>query len=292
MRLLAVWGVLAWGLCLVMPAVAQVPVPPLTARAIDQTATLTAADLASLEDKLARFERDKGSQVVVLVVHSTQPEDITAFGQRVGDAWKLGRAGVGDGVLLVVAKDDRRMRIATTKTVEGALPDLLASQIIDQVMAPRFRVNDYAGGLHAGVDQVLARLAGENLPLPEPEAADGWVDMLVFLGFAAPILSAVFRQMMGKRLGSLVSGAAIGGMAWHLTGVLWLALVVAVLAVAVGLLWSALPSRAVYQRGRGWGGGGPNGGGGWGGSHGHGGAGGFGSGGGGDFGGGGASGNW
>ena len=112
------------------------PVPPLTAHVIDQTGTLSAADRAALNDKLTRFERERGSQVVVLVLHTTQPEDITAYTQRLGDAWKLGRPGVGDGVLLVVAKDDRRMRIATAKAVEGALPDLLASRIIDQVIAP------------------------------------------------------------------------------------------------------------------------------------------------------------
>lgn len=280
-----------WALGLVLPAVAQVPVPPLTARAMDLTGTLSAADVAGLEEKLARFEREQGTQVVVLVLHTTQPEDITSYTQRLGDTWKIGRSDVGDGVLLVVAKDDRRMRIATTKTLEGALPDLLASRIIDQVIAPFCRVNDYAGGLHAGVDQVLAQLKGENLPLPEPEAPDGWTDMLVFLGFAAPILSAVFRQMLGKRLGSLVSGVAIGGMAWHLTGVLWLALLVGVLAVVVGLIWQA-PQRSAW-RGRGGrlgsGGHGPHTGGGWGGGAG---GGGFSSGGGGDFGGGGASGNW
>jgi uncharacterized protein len=262
-------------------AYAQVPVPPLTAHVIDQTGTLSAADRAALNDKLTRFERERGSQVVVLVLHTTQPEDITAYTQRLGDAWKLGRPGVGDGVLLVVAKDDRRMRIATAKAVEGALPDLLASRIIDQVIAPRFRANDYAGGLDAGLDQVLAHLRGESLPLPAPEAPDGWTDLWVFALFAAPILSAVCRQLFGKRLGSLVSGVAMGGMAWHLTALWWVALVAGLLGVLVGLVLSLLPTRVVQGHT------------GLGSHHGGGtGAGGFSAGGGGDFGGGGASGSW
>jgi len=279
-------GCLWWAWCVATllgcgVAYAQVPVPPLTAHVIDQTGTLSAADRAALNDKLTRFERERGSQVVVLVLHTTQPEDITAYTQRLGDAWKLGRPGVGDGVLLVVAKDDRRMRIATAKAVEGALPDLLASRIIDQVIAPRFRANDYAGGLDAGLDQVLAHLRGESLPLPAPEAPDGWTDLWVFALFAAPILSAVCRQLFGQRLGSLVSGVAMGGMAWHLTALWWVALVAGLLGVLVGLVLSLLPTRVVQGHT------------GLGSHHGGGtGAGGFSAGGGGDFGGGGASGSW
>jgi len=145
--------------------------PPLSARVIDQTGTLAAAQRQALEDKLTAFERERGSQIVVLLVRTTAPEDIFDYTQRLGDTWKIGRAGVGDGVLLVVAQDDRRVRIATAKAVEGALPDVIAGRIIEQVITPRFKQGDFAGGLDAGVEQILARLKGEALPLPEAAAA-------------------------------------------------------------------------------------------------------------------------
>jgi len=282
---------LAW---LVLPAFAQVPVPPLTARVMDQTGTLTATQRQALDDKLAAFERERGSQVVVLMVPTTQPEDITDFTQRLGDAWKIGRRDVGDGVLLVVAKDDRRMRIATAKAVEGALPDLLARRIIDQAIAPQFRQGDYAAGLNAGADMILAALRGENLPLPEQQGGlsdeEGmWVDLLVFLGIAVPLIGAVLRRILGSRLGSVVAGGAVGFIAWNITGLLWIGIAAGLFAVLMSLFIAQLPAVPASGRGSrhgGWGGGH----GGWGG--GSGGGGGFSSGGGGNFGGGGASGGW
>jgi uncharacterized protein len=283
--------VLAW---LAWPVFAQVPVLPLTARVMDQTGTLTAAQRQVLDDKLAAFERERGSQVVVLMVPTTQPEDITDFTQRLGDAWKIGRRDVGDGVLLVVAKDDRRMRIATAKAVEGALPDLLARRIIDQAIAPQFRQGDYAAGLNAGADMILAALRGENLPLPEQQGQfsdeEGiWVDLLVFLGIAVPLIGAVLRRMLGSRLGSVVAGGAVGFIAWNITGLLWVGMAAGLFAVLMSLFIAQLPAIPATGRGSrhgGWGGGH----GGWGG--GSGGGGGFRSGGGGNFGGGGASGGW
>lgn len=282
--------VLVW---LTLPAFAQVPVPPLTARVMDQTGTLTAAQRQALDDKLAAFERERGSQVVVLMVPTTQPEDITDFTQRLGDTWKIGRRGVGDGVLLVVAKDDRRMRIATAKAVEGALPDLLARRIIDQAIAPQFRQGDYAAGLNAGADMIVAALRGENLPLPEQPGSlsdeEGmWVDLLVFLGIAVPLIGAVLRRIMGSRLGSVVAGGAVGFIAWNITGLLWIGIAAGLFAVLMSLFIAQLPAVPATGRGSrhgGWGGGH----GGWGGGSG---GGGFSSGGGGNFGGGGASGGW
>lgn len=282
--------VLVW---LTLPAFAQVPVPPLTARVMDQTGTLTAAQRQALDDKLAAFERERGSQVVVLMVPTTQPEDITDFTQRLGDTWKIGRRGVGDGVLLVVAKDDRRMRIATAKAVEGALPDLLARRIIDQAIAPQFRQGDYAAGLNAGADMIMAALRGENLPLPEQQGSlsdeEGmWVDLLVFLGIAVPLIGAVLRRILGSRLGSVVAGGAVGFIAWNITGLLWIGIAAGLFAVLMSLFIAQLPAVPATGRGSrhgGWGGGH----GGWGGGSG---GGGFSSGGGGNFGGGGASGGW
>jgi len=284
-------GLLAWPLAALSQPLQ--PIPPLSARVIDQTATLTDSQRRALEDKLAAFERERGSQVVVVLVRTTAPEDIADYTQRLGDAWKIGRKGVGDGVLLVVAKEDRRLRIAPAKAVEGAIPDLMASRIIDGAITPRFKQGDFAGGIDAGVDQILARLKGEELPLPAVEAASGqgvdWEELLIFIGLAAPVITRVLRGILGRTLGSLVATGIVGGIAWSFTGSLFIALAAALLAGVMGLLMARLPSRG----GGSWPGGPGGPGGGWGGgSGGRGGGGGFSSGGGGNFGGGGSSGRW
>ena len=147
------------------------PVPPLSGRVIDQTGTLSGAQFDALSNKLAAFETASGPQIVVLLVPTTQPEDIAAYAQRVGDAWKIGRREVGDGLLIVVAKNDRRVNIQTAKALEGAVPDLAARQIIDNAIRPAFRADDYAGGLNAAVDQLIARIKGEALPEPSRSAS-------------------------------------------------------------------------------------------------------------------------
>ncbi len=291
---LGLWWVVAFA-----SAQGLVPVPALTARVIDQTATLDAASLASLETKLAAFEQSNGSQVVVLMVATTAPEDIADFTQRVGDAWKIGRADVGDGALFVIAKEDRRLRIATAKALEGAIPDLMARRILDSAVTPAFRQGDYAGGINAGVDQILARIRGEELPLPNASAVQRaagsddfeWMDALVFLVFAIPMLSGLLRGMFGNKLGTVLTGVGAGGLAWVLTAVLWVAIGAGLLGMLAALFMQFLPAAALGGSGRGgrggWGGG--MGGGGFGGGRG---GGGFSSGGGGNFGGGGASGGW
>jgi uncharacterized protein len=272
--------------------------PALNARVIDQTGTLDTASRASIEARLAEFEAARGTQVVVVMVPTTQPEDIADYTQRLGDAWKIGRRDVGDGVLFVIAKDDRRLRIATSKTLEGAIPDLEARRIIDNAVVPALRRNDYAGGVRAGVEQILARVSGENLPAPAtaPQRAGlpgglSAFDLLIVLAFAVPIVSGVLRAMFGNKLGTLLTGAGAGALAWSITAVFWISVGAGLLAMLAALFFQMLPSMPSTGRGRrsghwgggGWGGGGH--GGGWGG-------GGFGSGGGGNFGGGGASGSW
>ena len=273
-------GLLAWPLAGLAQSLQ--PIPPLSARVIDQTATLTEPQRRALEDKLAAFERERGSQVVVLLLRSTAPEDITDYTQRLGDAWKIGRKAIGDGVLLVVAKDDRTLRIATAKAVEGAIPDLIAHRIIDGAITPRFKQGDFYAGLDAGVDQILARLKGEELPLPPAQAAAGqgvhWEELLIFIGLAAPVITRVLRGILGRVLGSLAATAIVGGIAWSFTGSIFIALAAALLAGVMGLLMVRLP--------RGGGGSGPGGGGSSGSS-----GGGASSGGGGNFGGGGSSGS-
>ena len=293
---------LAAGLLLGTPATrAQdvLPVPALTARVMDSTGTLDAAQRQALEAKLAAFEQARGTQVVVLMVPTTAPEDIAAYAQRVGDSWKIGRKDVGDGLLLVVAKNDRKVRIETTKTLEGAIPDLAARQIIDRAITPRFRQGDFAGGIDAATDQIIALISGENLPVPDAQAGSpggkgfNWTDIAVFLFFAVPIGARLMSGIFGRKLGAMVTGGAVGGLAWLFTSSLLIGGVATLIGAVFALIASVGSLGSVGRGGRssGWGGGGFGGGsssGGWGG----GGGGGFSSGGGGNFGGGGASGSW
>ncbi len=271
------------------------PVPPLSGRVIDQTGTLSGAETERLASRLAAFEAESGPQIVVLMVPTTQPEDIAAYAQRVGEAWKIGRRDVGDGLLIVVAKNDRRVNIQTAKALEGAVPDLAARQIIDSAIRPAFRAGDYAGGLNAALDQLIARIKGEHLPeparTPPPSSPFGGLqplELLIFAFVALPVVASVTRRIFGRGLGSLASGAATGAVAWLVSN----SIVVAVVGVVIGLLFGlfAGASNVLRSHGRhgGFGGGFGGGGGGWSG----GGGGGFSSGGGGDFGGGGASGDW
>ncbi|MFC5522166.1 TPM domain-containing protein [Polaromonas jejuensis] len=290
------------GLVIAVPqAWAQAPqaVPVLTAHVMDNTGTLEAAQRDALEAKLTAFEQSRGAQVVVLMVPTTQPEDIAAYAQRVGDSWKIGRKNIGDGLLLVVAKNDRKVRIETTKALEGAIPDLAASQIIDTAITPRFRQGDFAGGLDAATDQITALIRGENLPAPAGGQAGrqssrgfDWMDLAVFLFFAVPIGARVLSAVLGRKLGSVATGGAVGLLAWVFTGSLLIAGIAALAGVGLALFASlgGLLGGGRSSGGGGWGGPGgfgAGGGGGW-----SGGGGGFSSGGGGNFGGGGASGNW
>ena len=273
-------------------------VPALTGHVIDRTDTLTPAQLSALEAKLSAFEQSRGAQVVMLIVPSTQPEDIAAYAQRIGDSWKIGRKSIGDGLLLVVAKNDRAVRIETTKALEGAIPDLAASQIIETALTPRFRQGDFAGGLDVAADQIMARITGEKLPAPTQGGANrgrssggfDWTTLAVFLFFAVPLGGRVLSSVLGRKLGSAATGGAVGVLAWLFTSSLLIG-GVAALAGMVFALFAGLGGMG--GRASGWGGGmgGGFGGGGFGGG-GQGGGGGFSSGGGGNFGGGGASGNW
>jgi uncharacterized protein len=299
---LALVGALGW--LVATPAWAQElqAVPPLTARVTDQTATLSPAQREALEAKLAAFERESGTQIVVLIVGSTQPEDIAAYAYRVADQWKVGRRDVGDGLLVLVAKEDRRVRIEVAKALEGAVPDLAARQIIDNAIRPAFKAGDYAGGLNQGVDQLAARVRGEALPAPKASSSRakgsggglGWDQLAMFFFVGMPILGAVLTGVLGRKLGGLATGGAAGATAWWFGAPLALAGAAGALALLlVGVLGIGAAGRrgsSAFGRHGGapiiWGGGGG------GGSWGSGGGGGFSSGGGGDFGGGGASGDW
>jgi uncharacterized protein len=267
------------------------PVPPLSGHVIDQTATLSSAQAQALDRKLMAFEQARGTQLVVLMVPSTMPEDIAAYANRVGNAWKIGRRDVGDGLLLIVAKQDRSVRIEVAKALEGAVPDLAANQIIERAIKPAFKAGDFAGGLNKAVDLLMGRINGENLALPEApnqRKSDGFQfnDLIVFGLIGVPIIFGVLSSILGRKAGAVGTGLIGGGLAWVFTSSLLIGLGASVVAAFLALAFGN------GGRGRsGWGG--PPMGGGWGsGGGGFGGGGGWSSGGGGDFGGGGASGKW
>ena len=284
---------LALGAVLAPRAAAQdrAPVPRLERRVTDLTGTLTAAEIAAIEQKLAAFEEEKGSQIAVLFVPTTAPETIEQYAIRVVDAWQLGREGVDDGVLFLVAKDDRALRLEVGYGLEGALPDAIANRIVEDIVVPRFRVGDFAGGVNAGIDAMIQVIRGE--PLPEPEAPRPWpgegggLGSLLTIGFImVVVVGSILRAIFGRLPAAVITGGLTGAIAWALVASMIAAAVVAVIAFFFTLL-GGMPGqrRGGYRRG-GWGGAGwPSGG--W-----SGGRGGGWSGGGGGFGGGGASGRW
>lgn len=265
------------------------PIPRLTGHVVDTTGLLDADQQSAIENKLDRLERIHGSQVVVLIVPTVKPEDISSYANRVGNTWKIGRKNVGDGVLFVVAFKDRQMRIEVAKTLEGAIPDLAAKQIITNAVTPRFKAGDYAGGILAGVDQLAARIKGEALPevkndlKSRDDGSFGGIELLLLLFFAIPIGGAIAKSIFGRLLGSLASGGAVGVLVFILTTNMILALIAGAIVFIFVLISDFLDFLDFFG-----GGGGGGSGGGYGGGYG----GGFSSGGGGDFGGGGASGSW
>lgn len=282
------------------PAQQLVPVPPLSSPVTDVTGTLTPDQVASLEAKLRAFEQSKGSQVAVLIVRTTQPEVIEQYAIRVVDAWKLGRRNVDDGAILIVALDDRKLRIEVGYGLEGALPDAIANRIIDVDVVPQFRRGDFYGGIATGLDRMMRVIEGE--PLPEPEISSpaqgvpGLFSLLPFLFIFALVGGQIFRRLFGRVGGALTTGGLVGFLTWMLIGILGLSIGAAFLAfifslgggigggpTAGGNGWSSRRHGGGWGYpggfGGGWSGGGGGLGGGW-------------SGGGGGFGGGGASGSW
>ena len=279
---------------------AQVVVPPV-ARVVDQTGTLTAEQRAALERMLEQFEARKGSQIAVVLIRTTAGEPIEQYALRVGEQWKLGRKGVDDGALLVVAKDDRAVRIEVGYGLEGALNDATAKRIVSDLITPRFREGDFFGGISAGVDRMIRVIDGEPLPAPSRSAPAVDGDLFSYLPvllIAALVVGGVLRALLGRALGAAATGGAVGFFAWVLAGTLGVALLAGVLAFLFTLfsgfgghrVWPGGTYGGGFGRGGGWssGGGFRGGGGGFGGGGGGGGW----SGGGGSSGGGGARGGW
>jgi uncharacterized protein len=285
-------------LALAAPAGAQAlqPVPPLQARVTDLTGTLTAGQQTELEQKLAAFEQRKGAQIALLMVPTTAPEVIEQYSIRVAEAWKLGRAKPDDGVLLLVALNDRALRIEVGYGLEGVLPDAIARRIVDDTIKPLFRQHDIYGGVSAGLQQIMTVVDGEPLPPPDRKwrgPGDQIFGLLPVLFMAVFIGGAILRAVFGRVLGSLFTGGLAGGAVWLLSSLLGIAIAAGLIA-GLFTLFAGIASNVGNGRrgGGGWGGFGGGGlGGGFGGSGGFGRGGGFGGGGGG-FGGGGASGRW
>jgi uncharacterized protein len=291
LALMMVW---AW------QAAADVAVPPLTGRVVDLTGTLTSGDIAALNQKLKDLETRKGSQVAVLIVPTTQPETIEQFSIRVADAWKIGRKKIDDGALMVVAKNDRHLRVEVGYGLEGSLTDVTTKRIIDEEITPRFRAGDFAGGISAGIERMIKVIDGEPLPAPQPPQ---WQDTGVLdesdlfnpvVLFGLFIVGAFLRTLLGRLVGAAATGGVAGLVAWLIAGSLGAALLLGGMAFVIAMFAGGFVPLGAPGRGRyggGWPGGGYSGGG-WGGGGGSGGSsGGFGGGGGG-FGGGGASGSW
>jgi uncharacterized protein len=277
--------------CWAFAAMADVAVPPLTGRVVDKTATLSSSDIASLDQTLKDFEAKKGSQIAVLIVPTTQPESIEQYSLRVAEAWKIGRSKVDDGAILVVAKDDRKLRIEVGYGLEGALTDATAKRIIDEVITPKFRGGDFAGGISAGVDRIIRVVDGEPLPAPAQRRQDtGLLSQLdpfnPFLIVAVIVVGGILRGVLGRLFGSLATGALVAALFWFIAASLALSAIGGIIAFIVTLFSDAMMSSGGVGRGGGWV---SSGGGFSGGSSSSGG--GF-SGGGGSFGGGGASGSW
>ena len=281
------WGWLVLLLLLLASARgAEVPVPPLKARVTDLTDTLSAAQRARLEQTLRTFEARKGSQIAVLILPTTGEETIEQYSIRVADAWKLGRKGIDDGVLLLVAKDDRTMRLEIGYGLEGVIPDAIAKRIISEVITPFFKQGDFYGGIEAGIHRIIRLIEGE--PLPPPEKRDEtWTRFEELLPLALIVVlvgGGLLRLLFGRLMGASIAGGAMALIFWILIGSLLVALLVGLLVFLFTLTGgSSWMGRRGY---RGWGGGFGTGGGFGGASDG-----GF-RGGGGGFGGGGASGRW
>ena len=284
---------LALTLCWAFAAAADVAVPPLSGRVVDQTATLSSGDIAALTQTLQSLEARKGSQVAVLIVPTTEPEAIEQYSIRVAEAWKIGRKKIDDGALLVVAKNDRKLRIEVGYGLEGALNDVTAKRIIDEVITPRFRNGDFSGGISAGVERIVAVIDGEKLPAPPAPRRQSDSGLLSHIDPLNPfvlvgifMVGALLRSVLGRLIGSAVTGGIVGLVAWLVVGSLVVSLIAGVISFIFTLFGESIASSN---------GGHSN----WSGSGGSfsgsssdsGGGGGF-SGGGGSFGGGGASGSW
>jgi uncharacterized protein len=277
---LARWWLVFWLLllCQLTSAWAYVEIPKLSSRITDVTGTLSAEQTQALESKLAAFEAKKGSQIAVLIVPTTQPEDIAEFAIKVVDLWGIGRKGIDDGLILIIAKNDRKIRVEVNYGLEGVIPDAIAKRIGTETIAPYFKKNDYYGGINAGVDQILGLIEGEQLPGPtQTNTSQQGEGGFIFLLFGGLFAGSLFSSMFGRVVGGLIAGIGSGVIAYLILGF-------GIGAILIGIIVFFLTSARSgggggWSNGGGYYGGGSSGGGSW-------------SGGGGSGGGGGATSSW
>lgn len=237
---LAIWLTLA----LLVPCIAyaQVVVPPLVGHVTDRTGTLTQDQKSALEQSLSAFEARKGTQLAILIIPSTLPEGIEQYALRVAEQWKLGRKNVDDGIILVVAKNDRTVRIEVGYGLEGALSDVTSMRIIRETIVPQFKQGNYFGGLQSAADQIMNVVDGESLPSPQDYQRNSEIGVRQFLPFLFILslsIGGVLRHVFGKVSGSLVTGVIVSGLAWLVVGSLFLAVVAGVAATFVTLIGAA-----------------------------------------------------
>ena len=254
-------SLLALLVCWAFAAAADVAVPPLVGRVVDQTATLSSGDVASLQQTLKDFEARKGSQIAVLIVPTTAPETIEQYSLRVAEAWKIGRKKIDDGALLVIAKNDRHLRIEVGYGLEGALTDVTSKRIIDEVITPKFRSGDFAGGISAGVDRIIRVIDGEKLSAPEPrqQPSSDWLSHIdlfnPFTLFAVFIVGSILRATLGRLIGAVATGGVVGLLAWLIAGSLVASIIAAFIAFVVTMFAETPTSPSGHGGGRGWSGG-------------------------------------
>jgi uncharacterized protein len=245
-------------------AFAQVAVPPLSGRVVDQTGTLSSDDIVALTQKIRDLQARKGSQIAVLIVPTTQPEEIEQYSIRVAEDWKIGRKKIDDGAILLVAKNDRKLRIEVGYGLEGALTDVTSKRIIDEIITPKFRSGDFAGGISDGVDRIISVIDGEPLPAPpQPSSSSGSGSNANWFAFFNPtnpfVLIGVllFGHLMRSLLGPLIGAGAAGGivavLAWFIFGSLILALIAGGVVAVLTMIGNGYQSSTTYTHGsNGW----------------------------------------
>jgi uncharacterized protein len=242
---------LALLLCFSFAAAADVAVPPLSGRVVDQTATLSGGEIAALTQTLKDFEARKGSQIAVLIVPTTEGESIEQFSIRVAEAWKIGRKKIDDGALLVVAKNDRHLRIEVGYGIEGALTDVITKRIIDEEITPKFKAGDFAGGISAGLNRMIRVIDGEKLPTPTPESKWGGsglfgdIDLLnPWVLFGLYIVGAILRGTLGRLIGAVTTGGVVAVVVWFVAGSLALSIFLAIIAFVFTMFAETIGSLA------------------------------------------------
>lgn len=258
-RMMLVW-IKVWMLAAVLlvatSGMAEVAIPPLKTHVADLTATLSASEVKYLEEKLATFEKIKGSQIALLIIPTTQPETIEQYSMRVVETWKLGRKGIDDGVLLLIAKNDRTMRIEVGYGLEGAVPDAMAKRIIAEIITPHFKQGHFFNGIDAGIEAIISLIKGESLPLPrnipsgknsagEHSTFENFVSLLI----GSIVLGRILQVFLGRLAGATVTGISIGLIGWMFFSSIAAAVLIAVAVFFINLFLNT--GHGFYRSGRG-----------------------------------------